>query len=171
FDAALATIGEISPAEFARRYTGKAKYLDRLSWDPTTAAYWKELNLDPTSFRSKGKANPLGPPYDFRVNEQELALFKKNGFVVSERMGDATCAHLFYRIYTRDLPVFVSTDAVLHAWHRSYDAMLEELESSFLATTLAQILAGMSDSVAAARAEYGAGVLGPSLSDADYFLA
>ncbi len=49
-------------------------------------------------------------------------LIKKNGFMVSERLfkyssfGDA-----FLDIYHKDLPVFVSTDAILHAFHISYD--------------------------------------------------
>ena len=171
FDAALEKIGPITPAEFTRLYTGKAKYLDRLSWDPRTAKYWKEFNLDPKDFRSDGKRRPLGSPYDFRLNEAERATFKNNGFVVSERMGDQSFAQVFYRIYTRDLPVFVSADAVLHAWHRSYDAMLEELESSLLTTSLDQILTAMAEMVPAAREQYGEGVMGDSLSDADYFLA
>jgi hypothetical protein len=170
FDAALQKIGPITPEEFARRFADKAKYLERLSWDPTTARYWKELNLDPREFRPKGQRQPLGAIYDFRLNEQEQAVFKSNGFVVSERMGDSSCAKLFYRIYTRDLPVFISSDAVLHAWHRSYDAMLEELESSYLATSLEQILAKMVEAIPAAREQYGDGVLGPSVRDADYFL-
>ena len=54
-----------------------------------------------------------------RLNDQELTKFKQNGFVVSERMGAGSFAEMFYRIYSRDLPVFVSTDALLHAWHRT----------------------------------------------------
>ena len=170
FDAALERIVPIEPEEFARRYADTAKYLERLSWDPTTARYWQDLSLDPKDFRSKGQRRPLNANYDFRLNEKEQAVFKNHGFVVSERMGDKSCAELFYRIYTRDLPVFISSDAVLHAWHRSYDAMLEELESSFLATSLEQILAKMAESLPAAREHYGDGVLGASVSDADYFL-
>ena len=69
---------------------------------------------------------------DFRLNSEELAVFKQNGFVVSERLLEPSFASLFYSIYSRDLPVFVSSDALLHAWHRSYDAMLEELEENYL---------------------------------------
>src|SRR5262245_49483713 len=46
FDAALAKIGQITPEEFARRYPNKAQYLDKLSWDPTTAKFWDDFNLD-----------------------------------------------------------------------------------------------------------------------------
>ena len=100
-----------------------------------------------------------------------MAAFKKNGFVVSERMGAASFAEQFYRIFSRDLPVFISSDALLHAWHRSYDAILEELEETYLAQSLDEILAGMAEQLAAANKTYGKGILGDSITDADYFLA
>src|ERR1051325_7688882 len=110
FERELKKIGKISPQEFARRYPGQAKYIDKFSWDPTTAKFWDDFNRDPKDL----------PPsrfggFDFRLNEAELASFKKNGFVVSERLEAGSFAELFYRIYSRDLPVFVATDALLHA--------------------------------------------------------
>jgi hypothetical protein len=38
----------------------------------------------------------------------------------------------FLEIFHRDLPVFVSTDAILHAFHISYDRILKEAELGFL---------------------------------------
>src|SRR5262249_7830567 len=108
---------------------------------------------------------------DFRLNEKELALFKENGFVVSERMGAASCTDLFYRIYKRDLPVIVTADSVLHAWHRSFDAILEEVETTMLIPALEDILASMAGEVPEAQRRYGSGLLRGSLTDADYFLA
>jgi hypothetical protein len=59
------------------------------------------------------RIGPLGfLPTAADMNE-ELALFKKNGFVVSERMGASSFGEMFYRIYSRDLPVFITADAVL----------------------------------------------------------
>ena len=78
---------------------------------------------------------------------------------------------MYYDVYTRDLPVFISSDSVLHAWHRSYDAMLEELERTYLMLSLDAILAGMHDALPDAKTKYGDGVLKDSLLDADYFLA
>src|SRR5262245_26945490 len=49
FDTALRRIGEITPDEFARRFPGKAQYLAKLSWDPTTAKFWDKFNLDPSA--------------------------------------------------------------------------------------------------------------------------
>jgi hypothetical protein len=162
----LRKIGKITPQDFARRYPGKARYLDKFSWDPTSAKFWEDFNKDPKTIPFSKRHGR----YDFRLNDLELALFKKNGFVVSERMSAQSFAEMFYRIYSRDLPVFVPTDALLHAWHRSYDGMLEELEETYLASSLNEILTGMAREIPAAEKEYGKGVLAESLADADYFL-
>jgi hypothetical protein len=138
FDAELRKIGHISPQAFAQRYPGPANYLARLDGDPTTAKFWDAVNADP----SQG-SSPRGGRADFRLNAQELKVFKQNGFVVSERLGAASFAEMFYRIYSRDLPVYISADALLHAWHSSYDSMLEELEQGYLAESLDEVLAGM----------------------------
>ena len=168
FKAELQKIGQISPEEFARRYPAPANY-GKFSWDPTTAKFWPEFNCDPGQLPApKGAKHGR---FDFRLNEKELAQFKENGFVVSERLSGESFAEVFYRIYSRDLPVFVSSDAMLHAWHRTYDSMLEELEETYLAGSLDEILAGMAENIPAAKKQYGAGVLADSLADADYFLA
>lgn len=165
FHSTLRQIGQISPQEFARRYPGRARYLDKLSWDPTTARFWDDFGRDPAKLAN------VRWQTDFRLNQEELAKFKQNGFVVSERMSAGSFAEMFYRIYSRDLPVFIGTDALLHAWHRTYDGMLEELEETYLATSLDEILAAMAKTIPAADKEYGNGVLADSLKDADYFLA
>jgi hypothetical protein len=167
FDAELKKIGQIRPAEFAARYPAP-DYAARLGWDPTTAKFWDEFN--------RKAPNPPPPGrryhwYDFRLNDEELAKFKANGFVVSERMGASSFGEMFYRIYGRDLPVFVTSDAILHAWHRSFDAMLEELEATYLSGTLGDILGGMAEVVRNAKTAYSDGPLAESIADADYFLA
>jgi hypothetical protein len=158
-DEALKKTGQLSPADFARRFPAKAEYLAGLSWDPTTGKFFHQFQEPP-----RGR-------FDFRLNEDELAAFKKNGFVVSERMGAASFAQMLYHVYGRDLPVYVAPDPILHAWHRSYDAMLEELEQTYLFASLDEILSGMSAAVPAAGKAYGGGVLADGLKDADYFLA
>jgi hypothetical protein len=171
FEEELAKVGQITPEQFRERYAPKTAYLPRITWDPTTSQFWDRLQADPSSIQINPKKMPWGRPYDFRFNAQELALFRQNGFVVSERLGDQDCAGMFYRIYSRDLPVFISSDALLHAWHRSYDALLEEMEAAFLAQSLEDILAAMAQRVPAAQQGYGNGVLGQCITDADYFLA
>ncbi len=71
FATELLRIGQISPAEFASRYGPQPSYLPAITWDPTTAQYWSLFNQNT----------------NFQLNATELALFKKNGFVVSQRLG------------------------------------------------------------------------------------
>jgi hypothetical protein len=171
FDEEVRRIGQISPEEFARRFAPKAEYLARPTWDPTTARYWDRVQADPKKVPASTTHPSWGPPFDFRLNAQEVTLLRQNGFVVCERLGDQSCSDLFYRVYSRDLPVFVSADAVLHAWHRSYDALLEETEALYLARSLDEILGGMAGALPAARGDYGDGPLAAGVRDADYFLA
>jgi hypothetical protein len=168
FAAKLAEIGQITPEEFSRRYASKAEYLPRLTWDPTTARFWKEFN---NPMGTKGAPGGLRKKFDFSLDEREKALFLRNGFVVSERLGSSNCTEMFYRIYERDLPVFISADAVLHAWHRTYDKILEEVEVCCLSPTLDLILKDMAEAIPKQQRTYGKGVLADSLTDADFFLA
>lgn len=154
FDARLAKLGQLTPDGFAKRYGSKLSYLPKLTWDPTKASF----------FDGFAKAG-------FKLNPKELALFKRNGFVVSERLGARSFAEIYYRVFTNDLPVFISADSLLHAWHRSYDAVLEELERTYLSKSLDEILAGMAAKLPAGQAAYGKGVLARSVADADYFIA
>jgi Protein of unknown function (DUF3160) len=165
-----------------------AKYFDHLQLDPNdpksqirakgrhAEALRQQLQQQA---RQKGEDPDLVPKepmvsakghFDFRLNADELAKFKKNGFVVSERMGASNFIEMYYRIYARDMPVFVSSDAILHAWHHSYDAMLEEVETGYLHPSLSQILSSMHNSIPDVQKDYGEGILKDSVKDADYFL-
>src|SRR4051794_19512895 len=59
FEQELKKLGQIAPEELAQRYPTRADYLKGLSWDPTTAKFWKEFQADP-----KTTKNPLRA--DFR---------------------------------------------------------------------------------------------------------
>jgi hypothetical protein len=177
FDAELKKIGPISPKQFAERYPAP-KYLDKPSFDPTAAKFFAELNVEkvkkPGGKSLVGGKEHVWPEVElpgYKLTPDELAAFKANGFVASERLGGRSFGQLYYDVYHRDLPVFVTSDSVLHAWHRSYDAMLEELELTYLMHALDALLAGMHDALPAANEAYGAGVLKDSVRDADFFLA
>ncbi|KAG6572862.1 uncharacterized protein IUM83_15508 [Phytophthora cinnamomi] len=62
--------------------------------------------------------------YDFRLTAAEKEKLAANGVVASQRMQANSFGEIYYRLYTDDLPVFVTTDSILHAWHRSFDAFL-----------------------------------------------
>ena len=172
FNDALARIGQISPDEFAARFPNPATYLTQVTCDPTAAEFWPQFNADPAVVNAgKEPDQPGYRTFDARLTSQELALLKANGFVVSERLGRPSFAESYYDLWHNDLPVFISTDALLQAWHRTYDAMLQEIEETFLYSSAGRMLDGMAAQVAAADATAGNGVLRDSLRDADWFLA
>ncbi len=178
FDLEIKNVGQITPQQFAARYP-TPQYLGKLSWNPTTAKFFDQVNAEKVKKPGGKTLAANGIEYmrpdeelpGYKLAPNELAAFKKNGFVVSERLGGKSFGQLYYDVYHRDLPVFVSSDSVLHAWHRSYDAMLEELELTYLMHSLDAILVGMHDALPKAKSEYGDGVLKDSVLDADYFLA
>lgn len=188
FDLEIQKLGQISTTQFAERYPSPP-YQPAISWNPTTARFFDKLHVEKVVkepyLNAFLAANPQLLPQHvdmiaklkqvelsgYKLNDDELAKYKQHGFVVSERLGGKSFGQVYYDVYSRDLPVFITSDSVLHAWHRSYDAMLEELELFFLMPSLDAILTGMHESVPAANEQYGAGVLKESVQDADFFLA
>jgi hypothetical protein len=176
FEEEVQKVGQITPDDFARRFAGKVRYLPKISWDPTTAKYWDRFTLDPNDPRAMTPLRNIGPQaaahlYDFRLQDKELAVFKDRGFVVSERLGSHSFTDLYYRIYVRDLPVFVTSDSLLHAWHRYFDRMLEALENDYFRPEFNQLLTALAGQIPAARKAYGTGPLAGALADVDFFLA
>src|SRR5262245_59355784 len=118
----LAEIGQISPAEFAARFPSGASYLSGISWDPTKAKFWDQFDAKINVVnQGKTSSSPGYRTFDFRLKETELGVFTNLGFVVSERLGSDSFADVFYKVWHNDLPVFISTDAILQAWHRTHD--------------------------------------------------
>lgn len=151
---------DLSWQDFGRRFAPRP-YLEKLPFDPTSARYWRELNQAPPK---KAETTPVvgGPAdlaqklgvepdgktakgsferQDLRLNKSEIACFKKNGFVVSERLGRSTMTGILYKIYAADLPIYVSADAILHAWHQCQDRALAWDERQVLAPQLVSALA------------------------------
>jgi hypothetical protein len=167
----LDSLGLMSVAAFSAR-ASNPPYLAQLTWDPTTALFWTNFNTNPTN-------SPYPRHYDFRLNPNEMAVFATNGFVVSERLGTSSFAEAYYRIFNDELPVFITADSVLQAWHRTYANMLEEMEELELATLMEDEISSMSQQLTDPFRfgtgtnfwqRYGQGPLSNSILDADYFL-
>ncbi|MBI3411561.1 MAG: DUF3160 domain-containing protein [Planctomycetes bacterium] len=176
FEEEVKKVGQITPEEFGRRYAPKAAYLEKVSWDPTTAKYWDRFMLDPNDPKAMTPIRNLGPKeaahlFDFRPNEQELSVLRRNGFVVSERMGSHSFTDLYYRLYVRDLPVFVSSDSMLHAWHRFFDRFLEQMEQDYFRPEFRNMLSKLAEQIPAAQKAYGDSPMADALKDVDFFLA
>ncbi len=81
----------------------------------------------------------------------------------------ATSFHLGYTaIFRAHQPVYITADAILHAWHSSYDAMLADLEEGALAPALQSIVDDMRRSLGAMPKAKAAR---PDAGDVDVLLA
>jgi len=170
FSKELQRLGQLSLEDFVTLYTPTNQYLPQISFDPTTAEFWNLFSIDPAVWNATNNYYNQRL-YDFRLNPQEFAVFQTNGFVVSQRLERESFADVFYDIYTDDLPVFVPTDAILHAWHRTFVTMLTEIEETCLQPKLSELLNGMAAQVPALWTQASGTAIGNGVLDADYFLA
>lgn len=76
----------------------------------------------------------------YGLTDDEKYLLEKHGFVVTERLSRYSFGMQFADVYQLDLPVFVSTDAVLHAFHSSYDKILKNIELGILIDRIRRLL-------------------------------
>ena len=72
----------------------------------------------------------------YDLTDYEISLIENNGFMVSERLKSSSFGDAFLDIYRNDLPLFITTDAILHALHMSYDAMLKDIEQGVVQNLL-----------------------------------
>ena len=68
----------------------------------------------------------------YNLTSYEKSLLQQNGFVISERLNGSSFGGAFMQIFQQDLPVFISTDAILYALHMSYDNILKDVELSVI---------------------------------------
>lgn len=107
----------------------------------------------------------------FELTEYERALIERHGFMVTERRSFESFGNGYLEIYEHDLPAFVSTDAILHAFHMSYDRILMDTEKAVLAPRLSALLSALHGAVPVLATRY-ADMPGmtPSLHDVDVYL-
>jgi hypothetical protein len=129
-------------------------------------------------FRERAAAPPLSRSQFsdsidayYHLTSYEKELIARHGFMVTERVAPNSFGLAFKEIYVRDLPVFISTDAILHALHMSYDAMLMQTEEHVLIPKLDALLTEMRSSLAALAAKYdGIEAVHRPLRDMDVYL-
>jgi hypothetical protein len=99
---------------------------DALPYDPMTA-----MNLD------------LVQASSFTMNATQQARFARDGMLVRDALRYPSFSYGYRDIYLEDLPIFISADSILEAVHRSYDAILEDLELEALRPELSALLGSM----------------------------
>jgi hypothetical protein len=158
FGAEVARFAKVTPRELAartpayepwRQPEGLVKYLERIE-NP----------------KSHGRPAP-----ERALHERERAVLRERGFVVSPRLGAATYAELYHRIYEHDQPVLITADSILHAFHMSYDRMLAGVEEGYMSGALGSMLAAMTAALPELERAHAEGTLAVAATDADLFLA
>ncbi|MET0789990.1 MAG: DUF3160 domain-containing protein [Polyangiaceae bacterium] len=93
------------------------------------------LSFDPGAARYAALAQDR-----LNLSPEERDAFRRDGVVNVDHQQRYSMGAAYYAVFTRDLPVLVTTDSILHAFHRSYDTILQGLETaeftSVLRTTL-----------------------------------
>lgn len=79
----------------------------------------------------------------YSLTQHELSLLDQNGFFVSERLKKIAFGEAFLEIFHKDLPVYISTDAILHPLHISYDRILKDVELGITIDRLTSMLQAM----------------------------
>lgn len=79
----------------------------------------------------------------YKLTDYEKSLIAKNGFMVSERLNSTSFLQAYAAIFHMDMPVFVSTDAILHAFHTSYDGILQNVERLVIIPKVRTLLTGL----------------------------
>lgn len=100
-------------------------------------------------------------------DEQDLLM--QNHFVVTERLNSRSMGEAYHRIFNSDLPVFVTTDLILHALHTSYDNILKGAEGSLMMPNLKEYLTDLFNTVPVIAAKYG-NTLPKNVQDVDLYL-
>lgn len=140
----------MSKEDFLEKYPLPAT-LSEVSYDPMSAAFMDEIVV----------FTEMSP-------EQQQVLSDKGFVALADR--PARFEEGYHSIYYADLPVFVSSDSILYALHRSFDAILMDLELVALEPELRMLL----DEMHAALGESMA-TLPPALAsaadDADVYLS
>src|SRR5262249_59174706 len=75
------------------------------------------------------------------LTDREVGMLREQGLVAVDPGTLLTFGTAYHQLYVRDLPVLVTTDSILHAVHRSYGRILMELEATWFAPALSEIVA------------------------------
>jgi hypothetical protein len=128
----------------------KRDFIERLSFEPAEVEFYDEA------------VNEL------QLTDVEQAMLQENGFVSVDHDQRYSFGSLYFAIYTRDLPVLVTTDSVLHAMHRTYDDILMEMEQTFFTAALNEMLGNCHDELASKAPKWGA--TAKNYQDVDLYL-
>ncbi len=107
----------------------------------------------------------------YGLTEDEKSLITNNGFMVSERLARPGAIQCLEDIWHKDMPVYISSDIMLNAFHEAYDATLKGIELEILIGKLTGLLESMHSKMADLEAQYqGNTEIQQNLKDVDAYI-
>lgn len=107
----------------------------------------------------------------YSLTNYEKQLLNQHGFMVSERLKKISFGQGLLEIFHADIPVFVSVDAILHAFHISYDRILMDVEIGHIYTKLQQFIQTLHSNQNLLATKYGSNPqMTQMLRDVDVYL-
>ena len=103
------------------------------------------LSDAPTDFMNSEYADSIS--LKFALTDYEKSLINKHGFMVTERLNYPTFIHAFWDVFKKDMPVYLSSEAILHALHFNFDNILIMFEESSINNNLQLAIQKMKNKV------------------------
>ena len=80
---------------------------------------------------------------DYSLNDKNLEKLHNSGICFKNIDSDHTFAQSYKQLYNNDMPVFITSDSMLHAIHKFYDTFLEQLENTVMIQQFINICGNM----------------------------
>ncbi|MDA3816039.1 MAG: DUF3160 domain-containing protein [Prolixibacteraceae bacterium] len=129
--------------------------------------YYKGYNNSP-ALSEVAYLDSVRDAYD--LTEGEMEMLSNNHFFITQRIEKSSFAQALHDIYIKDLPVFVSTDIILDALHRSYDYLLKNLERDLMSQNIEDFLAELYQKLPVFIEKYNETGIDESLKDIDLYV-
>lgn len=108
---------------------------------------------------------------EYGLTEDELLLLGRHGFMVSERLAQRSYGDALLEIWHADLPLFISSDLILHSVHRSFLNVMMMIEEAHLMPRMQSALATLHAALPLLEQTYaGDADMAACLDDLDVYL-
>ncbi len=135
---------------------------------PSPSTYYRELGSQQPASTALYLDSAI---VKYGLTADELDLLNANHFVVTERKSKSSQGQMFFDIYNNDLPVFLSTDAILNCLHTAYDNVLWDIEAVLLNPMLGSLLVALYESVPELIEKHQGVELEKALADVDLYVS
>lgn len=80
---------------------------------------------------------------NLKLGPEQLAQLATSGAISLQLPKRPTMGGVYAALWQADMPVLITTDSILHAWHKTYDSVLQEMELSRFSATYRDLLHGI----------------------------